>query len=163
MLVLGTLEHATALDVQDMLATHVLGPLQTPESIVTTVAWDQRFGRRLFFKSAYLHRNGSHDAIVDPDSQAGTLTLSSTGASKYWELETTARYLGSEHRDLTVSYVRSRGTRDLNDYDGFFGNFKNPIIRRNAHALSCARLASAVFSRVSRRNVVRKAGWWLKR
>ena len=32
-----------------------------------TVAWDQRFGRRFFFKAAYLHRNGSHAYIVDPD------------------------------------------------------------------------------------------------
>src|SRR5262249_22278923 len=42
-------------------------PLRTPESIVQTVAWDQRFGRRFFFKTAYLHRNGSHAYVVDPD------------------------------------------------------------------------------------------------
>ena len=64
-----------------------------------TVAWDQRFGRRFFFKAAYLHRNGSHAYIVDPDPARGTLTLSSIGASKYWEFETTGRYLASEHRD----------------------------------------------------------------
>ena len=28
-----------------------------------------------------------------------------------------------------MSYVRSHSTRDLNDYDQFFGNFRNPIIR----------------------------------
>ena len=60
----------------------------------------------------------------------------SVGASKYWELETTGRYLASEHRDLTVSYVRSHSTRDLNDYDQFFGNFRNPIIRPNENSLS---------------------------
>jgi TonB dependent receptor/Carboxypeptidase regulatory-like domain len=116
---------------------HVMGePFKTPESIVQTVAWDQRFGRRFFFKSAYLHRNGSHAYIVDPDASRGVLTLASTGASKYWEIETTGRYLASEYRDLTVSYVRSHSTRDLNDYDQFFGNFRNPIIRPNAYALS---------------------------
>ena len=48
---------------------HVVdGALKTPESIVQTVAWDQRFGRRFFFKAAYLHRNGSHAYIVDPGS-----------------------------------------------------------------------------------------------
>src|SRR6185436_6273665 len=51
---------------------HTVDPsLQTPESIVQTAAWDQRFGRRFFFKSAYLHRNGSHAYIVDPDSSRG--------------------------------------------------------------------------------------------
>jgi hypothetical protein len=45
------------------------------------------------------------------------------------------RYLGSERRDLTLSYVWARGTADLNDYDQFFGNFRNPIIRPNEHNL----------------------------
>jgi TonB dependent receptor/Carboxypeptidase regulatory-like domain len=114
----------------------VEGSLKTPESIVQTVAWDQRFGRRFFFKAAYLHRNGSHSNIVNPDPSRGVLTLSSTGESKYWEVETTGRYLASEHRDVTVSYARSHGTRDLNDYDQFFGNFRNPIIRANEHNLN---------------------------
>jgi len=117
--------------------THVVdGELKTPESLVQTVAWDQRFGRRFFFKAAYLHRNGSHAYTVDRDNDLGLLTLGSVGESKYWEVETTGRYLTSEHRDISVSYVRSHGTRDLNDYDQFFGNFRNPIIRGNEHALS---------------------------
>jgi hypothetical protein len=116
---------------------HVVdGLLTTPESTVQTVAWDQRFGRRFFFKAAYLHRDGSHAYIVDPDASRGVLTLSSAGESKYWEFETTGRYLASEHRDLTVAYVRSHSTRDLNDYDQFFGNFRNPIIRPNESSLS---------------------------
>jgi hypothetical protein len=117
--------------------THAVdGELKTPESIVLTSAWDQRFGRRFFFKAAYLHRNGSHAYIVDPDASRGVLTLSSTGAQRYWEFETTGRYLASEYRDLTVSYVRSHSVRDLNDYDQFFGNFRNPIIRPNENSLS---------------------------
>ena len=116
---------------------HVVdGELRTPESLVQTVAWDQRFGRRFFFKTAYLHRNGSHAYIVNPDPARGVLTLGSDGESKYWELETTGRFLASEYRDLSVSYVRSHSTRDLNDYDQFFGNFRNPIIRANENSLS---------------------------
>ncbi len=116
---------------------HVVdGELKTPESIVQTAAWDQRFGRRVFVKAAYLHRNGSHAYTVNPDATRGTLTLGSVGASKYWEFETTGRYLANEHRDVTVSYVRSHSTRDLNDYDQFYGNFRNPIIRSNENSLS---------------------------
>ena len=37
---------------------------------------------------------------------------------------------------MTVSYVRSHSTRALNDYDQFFGNFRNPIIRANEDSLS---------------------------
>ena len=97
----------------------------------------QRFGRRFFFKAAYLHRNGSHAYIVDPDRDARPARRCRRPAqSKYWEFETTGRYLASEHRDLTVSYVRSHSTRDLNDYDQFYGNFRNPIIRPNENSLS---------------------------
>jgi len=111
-------------------------PLRTPESIVQTVAWDQRFARRFFFKASFLRRNGVRAYVVDPDVTRGLLTLSSSGESRYWEVETTGRWLASEYRDLTVSYVRSRSTRALNDYDQFFGNFRNPIIRPNENALS---------------------------
>ena len=115
---------------------HVTGDFKTPESMVQTIAWDQRFERRFFLKAAYLHRNGSHSYIVDPDPGAGTLMLASTGTAKYWEFETTGRYLASENRDVTVSYVRAHSTTDLNDFDQFYGNFRNPIIRANEHSLS---------------------------
>ena len=62
---------------------HVLdGKLKTPESIVETVAWDQRFGRRFFFKAAYLHRDGSHAYTINPDPSRGVLTLGSVGESE---------------------------------------------------------------------------------
>ena len=112
------------------------GKLRTPESNVQTLAWDQRFERRFFFKAAFTHREGSTAYIVNPDAASGTLRLSSTGTSTYWEVETTGRYLANERRDLSVSYVRSSGTRDLNDYDDFFGNFRNPIIRQNEKSIS---------------------------
>ena len=137
---------------------HVIdGELKSPESIVQTVAWDQRFARRLFFKAAYLHRNGSHSYIVNPDVDRGVLALSSSGESKYWEFETTGRYLASEYRDLTVSYVHSHSTRDLNDYDQFFGNFRNPIIRPNESSLS----STDVPNRIIVRGTIGLPGKWV--
>jgi outer membrane receptor protein involved in Fe transport len=115
---------------------HVIdGELTTPEAIVGNVEWDQRFGRRFLLKVNYLRRHGSHEYILDPDPAAGTIDLASAGTSRYWELETSVRYLGGERRDFTVSYVRSHGTADLNNYDQFFGNLRNPIIRTNENNL----------------------------
>ncbi len=111
------------------------GPLRTPEAHVGNVEWDQRFGRRVLLKVAYLGRSGSHDYVISPDPAAGALRLSSSGESGYRELESTVRYLGGERRDLTLSYVWARGTADLNDYDQFYGNFRNPIVRGNEHNL----------------------------
>ena len=133
------------------------GALKTPESIVGTIAWDQRIGRKVFFKAAYLHRRGSEAYVVTPDASRGALTLSSSGTSEYWELETTGRFLASEYRDLSVSYVRSRSEIDLNDYDQFFGNFRNPIIRPNERSLS----ATDVPNRVIVRGTIGLPGKWV--
>jgi outer membrane receptor protein involved in Fe transport len=124
-------------------------PLITPESIVHTIAWDQRFGRRIFFKAAFLRRNGSHAYVLDPDAGAGTLSLTSSGEARYWELETTGRWLSSQYRDVSVSYVRAHGTRDLNDYDQFFGTFRNPIIRPNENSLSPTDVAHRMIVRAA--------------
>jgi hypothetical protein len=87
----------------------------------------------------------------------GLLTLASLGESKYWEFEATGRYLASEHRDLTVSYVRSHSTRDLNDYDQFYGAFRNPIIRPNENSLS----PTDVPNRIIVRGVQAVGGKWV--
>ena len=94
---------------------------------------------------------------MEPDSARGELRLTSNGESKYWELETTGRYLASEHRDLSVSYVRSHGTRHLNDYDQFFGNFRNPIIRPDELAIS----STDVPNRVIVRGTIGLPGRWV--
>ena len=101
---------------------------------------DRRLGSALrpplLLQDAYLHRNGSHAYTLDPDAGRGLLTLDSVGAAKYWEVETTGRFLASEYRDLSVSYVRSHSTRALNDYDQFFGNFAIRSSGSNENALS---------------------------
>jgi hypothetical protein len=109
--------------------------LRTPEAIAGNVEWNQRLGRRVLLKANYLRRKGSHEYILEPNQERGEVRLMSTGKSRYWEFEVTGRYLGGERQDLTVSYVRSRGFADLNNYDQFYGNFRNPIIRANEHSL----------------------------
>jgi hypothetical protein len=110
--------------------------LRTPEALVGNVEWDQRFGRRFLTKLEYLRRHGSHEFTLTPDAAAHDILLSSTGISRYQEVEATTRYLGGERRDLTVSYVWARGTANLNNYDQFFGNLRNPIIRGDENNLT---------------------------
>jgi len=117
------------------LTNQVAGRLRTPEAEVGNIEWNQRFGRRVLLKVAFLGRQGSHEYILSPDPAEGALRLASSGTSRYRELESTVRYLGGERRDLTMSYVWARGTADLNHYDDFYGNFRNPIVRANEHNL----------------------------
>ena len=122
--------------------------LRTPKAVAGNIEWNQRFGRRVLFKANYLKRSGTHEYILEPDPARGEVRLKSTGTSRYWELEATGRYLGGERRDLTVSYVRSHGTADLNNYDQFYGNLRNPILRaERARTHSHRRAASADRSR----------------
>ena len=121
----------TALGPAIAFANAIGADLRTPEAHVGNVEWDQRFGRRLLFKLGFLRRAGSHEYIVIPDPARGELQLSSTGTSRYRELEATTRYIGGDRRDLTFSYVWARGTADLNNYDQFYGNFRNPLVRAN--------------------------------
>ena len=109
--------------------------LQTPKAITGNIEWDQRFGRRFLLKVNYLHRGGGDEFILEPDHAQGQIRLLSTGTSTYRELELTTRYLGGERRDITVSYVRSHGAANLNNYDQFYGNIRNPILRADERNL----------------------------
>jgi len=117
------------------LAHRLESELRTPEAYVGNIEWDQRFGRRVLLKLVGLNRTGSHEHILNPDLDAGEILLSSTGTSRYKEFETTVRYMGGERRDLTLSYVWAKGTADLNNYDQFYGNFRNPISTDVRHRL----------------------------
>ncbi|HJR59309.1 MAG TPA: TonB-dependent receptor [Vicinamibacterales bacterium] len=138
------------------LANVVDGPLRTPEAYVGNIEWDQRFGRRILLKLAFLARKGTHEVILSPDPAAGVLRLSNNGRSRYKELESTIRYLGGERRDLTLSYVWARGTADLNNYDQFYGNFRNPIVRANEHGL----VPTDVRHRLLLRGMIGLPGQW---
>ena len=138
------------------LTNQVSLPLRTPEAGVGNIELDQRFGRRLLLKVAFLGRRGSHEYIVSPDPAAGALRLASTGTSRYREFETTVRYLGGDRRDLTMSYVWSRGLADLNNYDDFYGNFRTPIIRANENNL----ISTDVRHRLLLRGMIGLPGSW---
>jgi hypothetical protein len=116
--------------------TNRTGTIHTPEAYVGNVEWNQRFARRVLLKLSFLGRRGSHEYIVIPDPDAGELRLESTGQSTYREFEATTRWVDNARRDLTLSYVWSHGTGDLNSYDLFYGNLRTPIIRANESNLS---------------------------
>ena len=129
--------------------------LRTPESIVRR--WPGISASAAASSSRRRYLQPQRLARLRPRSRSGAGPADARrprGDSNYWEFETTGRFLASEYRDLTVSYVRSHSTRDLNDYDQFFGNFRNPIIRRNENSLS----PTDVPNRADRPRLARAAG-----
>jgi hypothetical protein len=119
-----------------LLLVNRFGPdLQTPYSRIWNAELDHRLNDHWSFKVNHLERDGHHEFIVDPLLQATTseIVLTTTGESRYRETEFGVRFAPSEHNETTVSYVRSHGTADLNTFDQYFGNNRDPLIRPNQY------------------------------
>lgn len=118
---------------------HVVhAPLTSPRSFIWNLEYNHRFTKTLMLKVNHFRRRGSHELILDPweEDGRGELRLASQGRSRYWETEVSFRYYRDETHKLIWSYVRSSSRADLNSYDMFFGNFRDPFIRPNQHSLT---------------------------
>jgi hypothetical protein len=108
--------------------------MRTPYSRIWNVEFDQRVNDRLSFKLNHLERAGHREFIVDPTLlPTPAIVLSSTGETRYQETEVSARWTIPEHADTTISYVYSRDRSDLNTYDLYFGNNRDPLVRPNEY------------------------------
>jgi Carboxypeptidase regulatory-like domain/TonB-dependent Receptor Plug Domain len=117
---------------QTLLRNTFANRIRTPYSVSGTFEVDQEIiNKRLFFRFGFQRREGRDEFIIDPALDLGLLALSNGGRSRYREYQFTTRYRLDEGNEILFSYVRSRATGDLNDFNIFFGNFRNPIIRGN--------------------------------
>jgi outer membrane receptor protein involved in Fe transport len=116
----------------------VNGPLTSPYSFIWNLEFDHRFTNSLMLKVNHFRRSGFHEMILDPqeNNQTGSLSLASRGRARYHETEISFRYYLNETHKLIWSYVRSRSEADLNSYDLFFGNSRDPFIRPNQYSLT---------------------------
>jgi Carboxypeptidase regulatory-like domain/TonB-dependent Receptor Plug Domain len=106
------------------------GQLLTPRSMSWNLEFDREWLKNLLVRVAYQQRQGTREFILDPTT-GSSLLLSSGGRSRYREFQVTTRYTFRGHDELNASYVRSRAIGDLNDFNSYYANFENPIIRRN--------------------------------
>lgn len=114
------------------------GEYQTPRSVNWNVEVDREWLQNLFVRVGYKQRQATREYILDPieSASAGSiLSLSNGGRSRYREFEVTTRYTFRKHDEINASYVRSKAFGDLNDFNSYFGNFQNPIIRANERSL----------------------------
>jgi len=109
------------------------GDMRTPYSRIWNVELDHRLNDQWSFKVNHLERAGHHEFIVNPEIQDGVpaIVLSTTGESRYEETEVGVRYAVSTKAETTISYVHSRDRADLNSFDLYFGNNRDPLIRAN--------------------------------
>jgi TonB dependent receptor/Carboxypeptidase regulatory-like domain len=111
----------------------ITGGLKNPRSESWNVEVDRQVLENLLVRVAYQQRNTVDDLVVNPETTAGgsVLSLASSGQDFYREFQITGQY--RIHRQtLNASYVRSKATGDLNDFNQFFGNDPQAVIQPNS-------------------------------
>jgi outer membrane receptor protein involved in Fe transport len=112
--------------------------LKTPSSFIWNVEYDQKLTPVWMVRINHMRRRGEHGYLIDPISSntEASYLLDSRGRSRYWELELSLHFVRSDRFQMSMTYVRSRSETDLNNYDLFFGNLRNPIINHNEYSLA---------------------------
>jgi Carboxypeptidase regulatory-like domain/TonB-dependent Receptor Plug Domain len=112
--------------------------LRTPRSVNWNVELDREWLRNLFVRVGYQQRQGRREFVLNPlgsQGQETILGLDNSGSSRYREFQVTTRYRFHERDELVASYVHSSAVGDLNDFNSYFGNFENPVIRPSERSL----------------------------
>jgi Carboxypeptidase regulatory-like domain/TonB-dependent Receptor Plug Domain/TonB dependent receptor len=114
---------------------HVIsgGDYRSPYSVAATLQLDHEINR-LLLRVGYEERQTRRDFILEPIA-GGQLLLRNDGRSRYREFQITGRLRLQERRHVYVAYVRSSATGDLNAFNDYFGNLRNPVIRANERSL----------------------------
>jgi hypothetical protein len=112
--------------------------MRTPRSVNWNVEVDREWIKNLFVRVGYAEREARREFLVNPvdaPARGNLLLLSNDGRSTYKELQVTTRYKLHAGDELVASYTRSRAKGDLNDFNSYFGNFQNPVIKPDERSL----------------------------
>lgn len=110
------------------------GKLRTPRSVNWNIEVDREWIQNLYIRVGYQQRQARREFVLNPtliQDQENILGLDNSGRSRYRELQITARYRFRERDEFVASYVRSSSNGDLNDFNSYYSNFENPIIKAN--------------------------------
>ena len=109
--------------------------IHTPRSINWNLELDRQWFKSFFVRVGYQRRDQRFEPVLNPITSAGgasELVLATDGRSRYREGQITARYQFHGADQIVASYTRSSATGNLNDFNSYFGNIENPVIRPDA-------------------------------
>jgi hypothetical protein len=118
-----------------IVANAVASAIHTPRSVNWNLELDREWFRNFFVRVGYQQRENRFEPVLDPAASAAgapVLWLRSDGESRYREGQITARYQFHGTDQFVGSYTRSSAIGNLNDFNSYFGNIENPIIRPDA-------------------------------
>jgi hypothetical protein len=108
-----------------------------PKNLTWNIQLDQTINTWLSLRANLINSRTSNIYIINPESDyrgQSAIVLRSAGHAAYHALELTARFTLPEKNAFYVSYVRSRARGDLNDFNSYFGDFGEPVIRQNQYS-----------------------------
>ncbi|HEY0377932.1 MAG TPA: carboxypeptidase regulatory-like domain-containing protein [Pyrinomonadaceae bacterium] len=114
------------------------GDFKSPESVAWNLQLDQEITDRLLLRLGYEERRTRRDFVVEPvfgTAEDDLLLLKNDGDARYREFQVAGRYRLQEKHQLFAAYVRSRAVGDTNDFNTYFGNVRNPVIRPDEFTL----------------------------
>jgi len=114
------------------------GQFLTPRSVNWNIEFDREWLKNLVVRIGFQQRQATREYVLNPIQSAtlgDSLLLSNSGQSRYREFQVTTRYTFRGTDELNASYVRSKAIGDLNDFNSYYANFENPIIRPNERSL----------------------------
>jgi hypothetical protein len=132
------LDGITAIDGPRRFSNVARGPLRNLRSVRWNVQLDQGLTKHLTLRLGYLQRATRNDLILKPFTVApdvGMVVLSSTGRSRYRELQVLGIYHNTRLGNWNASYVWSSARGDLNTVDNFLSDRPAFVIRRNEYGL----------------------------
>jgi hypothetical protein len=112
--------------------------LRTPRSVSWNVEVDREWMKNFFVRVGYQQRENRFESVIDQvalmngTSGAVATALRTDGSSRYREGQISARYQFRGTDQIVASYTRSSAFGNLNDFNTFFGNIENPVIRPDA-------------------------------
>jgi hypothetical protein len=113
------------------------GDFKNPYSVAWSTQVDHELTKRLLLRFGYEERHTSRDFVIEPVLRGlndDALVLRNSGKSRYREFQVATRFRLQENRNLFLAYVRSRAAGDLNDFNTYFGNVRNPVVRPNEYS-----------------------------
>lgn len=104
-----------------------------PRNQTFSLEINQRVSTKVVLKAAYLDSRTRNDLYVSPFFGNGRneILLYNNGRLNYRSLELTASVKLSDLRDFSISYIRSKARGEQNDFNTYFGDFQEPILRPN--------------------------------
>jgi hypothetical protein len=108
----------------------------SPRSTNWMIQIEQPVSPRIKVRTGYMESVSDGLTIInpvapDPITGQGAYLLTGTGSAHYRQFETTTRFRMTDKQEIFLSYVRSKGRGDLNDFSSFVGTYPIPIVRPN--------------------------------